>query len=92
MGEVIFTKGQLVQVFDSGMAKMLCTERKIQPMWKGPHRVRERILNLSKLETTDGVLLDSEFNMRHLRPFKPREGMELAALQEAYMEKLQEKG
>ena len=54
--------------------------------------MKERILNSYKLETTDGVLLDSEFNARCLRPFEPREGMELAALQEAYMEKLQEEG
>jgi hypothetical protein len=61
-------------------------------MWKGPHRVKERILNSYKLKTTDGVLLDGEFNARHLRPFEPREGTELAALQEAYMEKLREEG
>ena len=91
-GEVIFTKGQLVQVFDSGLAKTLRTERKIEPMWKGPHRVRERILNSYKLETTEGVLLDGEFNARRLRPFEPREGTELAVLQEAYMEKLREEG
>jgi hypothetical protein len=91
-GEVIFTKGQLVQVFDSGLAKTLRTERKLQAMWKGPHRVRERILNSYKLETTNGVLLDGEFNARRLRPFEPREGTELAVLQEAYMEKLREEG
>ena len=49
-------------------------------------------LNSYKLKTTDGVLLNGKFNARHLRPFEPREGMELAALQEAYMEKLQEEG
>ena len=81
-----------MQVFDSGLAKTLRTERKIEPMWKGPHRVRERILNSYKLETTEGILLDGEFNMRCLRPFEPREGTELAALQEAYMEKLREEG
>jgi len=67
-------------------------ERKLQAMWKGPHQVKERILNSYKLETTDSVLLDGEFNTRRLRPFKLREGTELAALQEAYMEKLQEEG
>ena len=77
-----------MQVFDSGLAKMLCTERKIQPMWKGPYQVRERILNSYKLKMTDGVLLDGEFNVRCLRPFELREGTELAVLQEAYIEKL----
>ena len=87
-GKVIFTKGQLMQIFNSGLAKMLCVERKLQVMWKGPHQVRERILNSYKLETTDGVLLDGKFNARCLRPFELREGTELAVLQEAYIEKL----
>jgi hypothetical protein len=71
---------------------LLHMERKLQAMWKGPHRVKERILNSYKLKMTDGVLLDSEFNTRHLRPFELREGIELAALQEAHMEKLREEG
>ena len=54
--------------------------------------MRERILNSYKLEMTDGVLLDGEFNARCLRPFELREGMELAVLQEAYMEKFREEG
>ena len=61
-------------------------------MWKGPHQVRERILNSYKLKMIEGVLLDGEFNTRRLRPFEPREGTELAVLQEAYMEKLREEG
>ena len=31
-GKVIFMKGQLVQVFDSGLAKTLHMERKLQAM------------------------------------------------------------
>jgi hypothetical protein len=56
------------------------------------HWVKERILNSYKLKMTDGVLLNGEFNARCLRVFEPREGMELAVLQEAYMEKLREEG
>jgi len=91
-GEVTFTRGQLVQVFDSGLAKTLRTERKLQAMWRGPYRVAERILNSYKLETTDGAPLDGEFNARRLRVFEPREGTELATLQEAFMAKLREEG
>ena len=91
-GEVIFTKGQLVQVFDSSLSMTLRTERKLQAMWLGPHRVSERILNSYKLETLEGTPLNGEFNARHLRPFQLRAGTELAAQQEAFMEKLREEG
>jgi hypothetical protein len=91
-GEVIFTKGQLVQVFDSGLAMTLRTERKLQAIWLGPHRVSKRILNSYKLETLEGTPLEGEFNARCLRAFEPRAGTELAAQQEAFMEKLREGG
>jgi hypothetical protein len=89
-GEVTFTKGQLVQVFDSGLAKTLRTERKLQVMWLGPHRVKEQILNSYRLETLEGAPLEGKFNARRLRVFEPREGTELAAQQEAFMEKLRQ--
>jgi hypothetical protein len=79
-----------VQVFDSGLSMTLRTERKLQAMWLGPHRVSERILNSYKLETLEGTPLEGEFNARRLRPFEPRAGTELAAQQEAFMEKLRE--
>ena len=91
-GEVVFTKGQLVQVFDSGLAKTLRTERKLQAMWLGPHQVSKQILNSYKLETLEGAPLEGEFNARRLRVFELREGTELAAQQEAFMERLREEG
>ena len=91
-GEVIFTKGQLVQVFDSSLAMTLRTERKLQAIWLGPHQVSERILNSYKLETLEGTPLEGEFNARRLRAFEPRAGTELATQQEAFMGKLREEG
>lgn len=92
VGEVTFTKGQLVQVFDNGLAMTLRTERKLQAMWLGPHRVSERILNSYRLEALDGTPLDGMYNARRLRVFIPREGTELAAQQKDFMEKLGEEG
>jgi hypothetical protein len=36
-GKVIFTKGQLMQVFNSGLSMTLHIERKLQVIWLGPH-------------------------------------------------------
>ena len=80
-GEVIFEKGQLVQIYRNDLAKSIGTERKLTPMWSEPHRVSERILNSYKLETLNGQPLDGEYHARRLRRFIPREGTELAAQQ-----------
>ena len=80
-GEVIFEKGQLVQIFRSDLAKSISSERKLALMWSKPHRVVERLLNSYKVETLDGQLLDGEYHARRLRSFTPREGTELATQQ-----------
>jgi hypothetical protein len=77
-GEVIFQKGQLVQVYRNDLANTLSTDRKLQPMWSQPRRVVERILNSYILETLEGRRLDGEFSARRLREFIPRAGTELA--------------
>lgn len=80
-GEVMFEKGQLVQVYRNDLAKAIGTERKLTPMWSEPRRVLERLLNSYKLETLDGQPLDGEYHARRLRGFTPREGTELAMQQ-----------
>jgi transposase InsO family protein len=39
-GEVIFKKGQLIQVYQSNLDQMLKTEQKLLPKWSHPHWVR----------------------------------------------------
>ena len=80
-GEVIFKKGDLVQIHRTDLAKSIGTERKLAPMWSEPHRVSERMLNSYKLETLDGQPLEGEYHARRLRRSTPREGTELAAQQ-----------
>ena len=72
-GEIMFKKGQLVQVYHNDLAKTIGTERKLAPMWSKPRRVVERILNSYKLETLEGLPLEGEYHARRLRRFIPRE-------------------
>ena len=60
----------------------MSTDRKLQPTWTGPYRIRERLLNSYKLEELDGTPMAGEYNARRLRIFFPREGTELAKEQE----------
>src|ERR1700678_61473 len=83
-----FKRGQLVQTYRNDLANTLSTARKLQPMWTGPYRVVERMLNSYKLETLDGKPLEGDFNARRLRKFIPREGTELAAEQAEFEGKL----
>ena len=80
-GEIVFKKGQLVQIHRSDLAKSISSKRKLAPMWSEPHRVLERLLNSYKLETLEGQPVDGEYHARRLRMFTPREGTELAAQQ-----------
>jgi hypothetical protein len=83
-GEVVFEKGQLVQIYRSDMAKNISSERKLALMWSEPHRVSERLLNSYKLETLEGQPLDGEYHARRLRGFAPRDGTDLAAQQKEF--------
>ena len=80
-GEIIFKKGQLVQIHRSDLAKSISSERKLTPMWSEPHRISEQLLNSYKLETLEGQPLDGEYHARRLRVFIPRDGTELATQQ-----------
>jgi hypothetical protein len=72
-GEVIFQKGDLVQVLRSGLFNTFKTERKLAPRWSAPRRIVERNVNSYILETLDGVKLDGEFSARRLRRFGKKE-------------------
>jgi hypothetical protein len=61
-GEVIFKEGQLVQIYQNDLAKLISSEHKLTPMWSEPHRISEWLLNSYRLETLDGQLLDGEYH------------------------------
>ena len=65
-GEVVFEKGNLVQVYQNDLAKSIGSEHKLTPMWSEPHRVVEQILNSYTLESLDGQLLEGEYHARRL--------------------------
>ena len=90
-GEVVFHRGQLVQVYRSDLENTLSTDKKLAIRWSHPRRVVERLSNSYRLETLDGALLDGEFSARRLREFTPRNGTELAEQQKEFMTKVQEK-
>jgi hypothetical protein len=86
-GEVIFSKGQLVQVYRSDLDDTFKTERKILPKWSPPYRVFARNLNSYTLETLIGAPVNGNFSARRLRRFLPREGTELARAQKEVEER-----
>lgn len=89
-GEVIFQKGQLVQVYRSDTDYTFRTDRKLIPKWSVPHRIAERLRNAYKLQTVQGTQLTGDYSARRLRAFEPREGTKLHEDQENYMQRLRE--
>ena len=85
----MFKKGQLVQVYRNDLMNTLSTDRKLQPTWSGPYRIREQILNSYKLEDLDGTPKVGEYSARRLRTLTPREGTELARTQQELEEKIE---
>jgi hypothetical protein len=63
-GEVVFEKGQLVQIYRNDLAKTISSEHKLAPMWLELHRISERLLNLYRLEIIEGQLLEGEYYAR----------------------------
>jgi hypothetical protein len=87
-GQVIFKKGQLIQIYRSDLTHTFKAERKLLPKWSQPHRITSRLQNSYWLETIEGNALNGEFHARRLRPFIPREGTALAEEQKAIKEKV----
>jgi hypothetical protein len=82
-GEVIFSKGHLVQIYRSDLDYTFKTERKLLPKWSTLQRVVSRHLNSYVLETLKGEALPGSFSSRRLRRFIPKEGTKLAEEQRA---------
>lgn len=80
-GEVIFSKGQLVQIYRSDLDYTFKTDRKLLPKWSTPQRVVSRNLNSYTLEKLDGTPIAGHFSARRLREFTPKEGTVLARQQ-----------
>ena len=77
-GEVVFSKGQLVQIYRSDLDYTFKTERKLLPKWSSPQRIASRNLNSYTLETLKGDPVQGTFSTRRLRRFIPAEGTRLA--------------
>ena len=77
-GEVIFLKGQLVQIYRSDLDFTFKTERKLLPKWSTPQHISSKNLNSYSLETLKGEPIQGTFSARRLRRFIPREGTTLA--------------
>jgi len=65
-GEVIFSKGQLVQVYHSDLDDTFKTERKLLPRWSPPYRIVSRSLNSYTIETLIGAPINGRFSARCL--------------------------
>ena len=81
-GEVIFLKGQLVQIYRSNLDYTFKIEHKLLPKWSVPHRVTSRHLNSYVMETLNGNPIPGTFSMQRLWRFILREGTQLAKEQE----------
>jgi len=77
-GEVVFSKGELVQIYRSDLDYTFRTERKLLPKWSLPQRVASRNLNSYNLETIKGDPVPGLFSARRLRRFTPKEGTKLS--------------
>jgi hypothetical protein len=89
-GEVVFHKGQLVQIYRSDLDYTFKTDRKLLPKWSPPQRITERLLNSYTLEKLDGTPIPGHFSARRLREFTPREGTKLAKEQLELEQKMAE--
>ena len=61
-GEVVFSKGQLVQVYRSDLDYTFKTERKLLLKWSSPQRITSRSLNAYTLETLQGDPIQGPFS------------------------------
>ncbi|KAJ7142841.1 hypothetical protein C8R44DRAFT_603574 [Mycena epipterygia] len=82
-GEVVFAKGDIVQVLDPKYKKTFLSTKKILPEWSGALRVKERILNSYIIETIYGQELEGKYSARRLRPMTPPKGSSLEAYEAA---------
>ena len=89
-GEVIFSKGQLVQIYRSDLDFTFKTERKLLPKWSNPQHIASKSGNSYSLETLKGDPIQGMFSTRRLRRFVPQEGTRLAEEQKQVEERCTE--
>ena len=77
-GEVVFSKGDLVQIYRKDLDYTFKTECKLLPKLSTLQRVAARHLNSYELETLNGDPLPGSFSTRRLWRFLPKEGTTLA--------------
>lgn len=65
-GEVIFSKGQLVQIYRNDLDYTFKTKRKLLPKWSIPQCITSRHLNSYSLETLNRNPLPGSFSARQL--------------------------
>ncbi|KAG6813327.1 hypothetical protein H0H92_012140 [Tricholoma furcatifolium] len=87
LGEVVFTPGDLVQIYRTDLDYTFKTERKLLPKWSQPHRVVSCNVNSYKIETLDGVAVAGDFSAWRLRQFELREETRLAGEEAARRER-----
>ena len=85
-GEVIFSKGQLVQIYRNDLDYTFKTECKLLPKWSTPQRVTSRHLNSYTLENLNGEPLPGSFSSQQLRRFIPGDSMKLVEEQRVVKE------
>jgi hypothetical protein len=91
LSEVIFAKGQLVQVYRSDLDYTFKTERKLAPKWSPLYRVTNRATNVYTLARLDRTPIEGEFSTRHLRAFVPQPGSQLEKDQHEWEAKYRER-
>ena len=87
-GQVIFKKGQLVQIYHSDLDYTFKMEHKLLPKWSQLRRVTKCLRNSYKLENLDGSKIEGTFSSQWLREFIPQEGTQLAMEQRELEERL----
>ncbi|KIJ14145.1 hypothetical protein PAXINDRAFT_156255 [Paxillus involutus ATCC 200175] len=76
--EVLFSPGQLVQVYANELDSTFKTSRKIIPQWSAPRRIATRRGNSYTLATLEGFPIPGFFHAHRLRHFYPRTNSLLA--------------
>jgi hypothetical protein len=77
LGEVVFSKGQLVQIYCSNLDYTFKTERKLVLKWSTSHHITDRATNSYTLAWLDRTPIEGEFSTWRLRAFVPRPGSRL---------------
>ncbi|KIO11679.1 hypothetical protein M404DRAFT_964967, partial [Pisolithus tinctorius Marx 270] len=88
--EVVFAKGQLIQIYQSDLDYTFKTERKLLPKWSRPYRISEKLKNSYRLENLDGKAIAGEYSTRRLCTFTVREGTQLHSEQQEFVKRMKE--